>query len=85
MELPEFPQSAKWKTLIQFPIQTIGPKDPQTNEPTRLNSFDQSGLIWQAEEVMVDGHWQRYYGFVGRHIIAKVPADEIELTPAAKN
>lgn len=26
----------------------------------------------------MDDRWLRFYGFVGRHIIAKVPAEEIE-------
>ncbi len=33
---------------------------------------------------MVDGRWERYYGFVGRHCVARVSAAEIEFTlPAA--
>ena len=43
---------------------------------------DQDGLVWQAEEVWKDGKWVRYYGFVGRHVVAKVPAAEVELPPA---
>jgi hypothetical protein len=39
---------------------------------------DQDGVVWQAEEVFRDGRWERYYGFVGRHVIAKVPASEVE-------
>jgi hypothetical protein len=36
------------------------------------------GLIWQAEEALVDGQWRRYYGFVGNHI-SKVPPEDIEI------
>jgi hypothetical protein len=32
-----------------------------------------------VEERMEGGKWKHYYGFVGRHIVAKVPAEEIEL------
>ncbi len=37
------------------------------------------GWVWQAEEVRRDGEWKRYYGFVGGHIIARVPAGSIGL------
>ncbi len=39
---------------------------------------DQDGEIWQAEEAQETGEWKRDYGFVGRHIIARVHAREIE-------
>jgi hypothetical protein len=76
--LKTFPQSARWRTLTDFPIQENGLPDLATGEPTRIRSFDRDGSIWQAEEVLVDGQWKRYYGFVGRHIIARVSAEEIE-------
>src|SRR6185503_15591563 len=44
----------------------------------------QAGIVWQAEEAREDGRWRRYYGFVGRHARARVPAEEIEF-PAAAN
>jgi hypothetical protein len=37
------------------------------------------GWVWQVEEVRRDGQWERYYGFVGRHVIARVPSGSIEL------
>ena len=37
------------------------------------------GWVWQAEEVRRGDRWERYYGFVGPHVIARIPADEIEL------
>jgi hypothetical protein len=39
----------------------------------------QTGRVWQAEEVREGDRWRRYYGFVGRHIMARVADDEIEL------
>ncbi len=39
----------------------------------------EDGWVWQAEEVRIGGQWERYYGFVGRHVIARVPAGSIEL------
>ena len=76
--LPKLPMQARWKTLKSFPVVAIGADDPETGKPVLRRSFDQKGEIWQAEEGFIDGRWQRFYGFVGRHIIAKVPAAEIE-------
>ena len=39
----------------------------------------EDGWVWQAEEVRKGGQWERYYGFVGRHVIARVPASSIDL------
>ena len=80
--LPTRPQAARWKTLTDFPVQTLGPVDPATGKPTRVKAFDQEGVIWQAEEVLVEGVWRRYYGFVGRHVVGRVPAEEVELSGA---
>lgn len=77
--LTMFPHIARWKTLKTFPLSPTVDKDGTQHE-----RFDQKGYVWQAEEVLVDGKWQRFYGFVGRHIIAKVPADEIELLEASE-
>ena len=41
----------------------------------------QTGRVWQAEEVREGDRWRRYYGFVGRHALARVPAEEIEFPP----
>ncbi len=39
----------------------------------------EEGLVWQAEEIRRGNQWERYYGFVGRHVIARVPAGSIDL------
>ena len=39
----------------------------------------EDGWVWQAEEVHRGGEWERYYGLVGRHVIAGVPASSLEL------
>ncbi len=39
----------------------------------------EEGWVWQAEEVRKGGQWEHYYGFVGRHVIARGPASAIEL------
>jgi hypothetical protein len=41
--------------------------------------FDQACIVWQAEEVLVDGQWKRYYGVVAKHRLARVPEDELRL------
>ena len=78
--LKSFPQIARWKSLTQFrlkvPEAMVWPKDRNTNDQKIWDSlpkelYDREGLIWQAEEVLLNGKWQRYYGFVGNHIIAK--------------
>ncbi len=74
--LPILPQMARWKTLTEFPVNTTGPSDTRPGQPT--TAYDCAGYIWQAEEVRVDGGWQRFYGFVGNHVVAKVPANEVE-------
>ncbi len=37
------------------------------------------GWVWQAEEIRRDGQWERFYGFVGRHVIGRVQGISIEL------
>ena len=81
--LPSFPLDARWTKLEVFP-----------NDPPIIRLFDdhghefpnaeaiQEGRVWQAEEVRAGDRWRRYYGFVGRHALTRVAAEEIEfLTP----
>jgi hypothetical protein len=86
--LKPYPSVARWKTLKQFLLREPGvmewPKDENTADRKvwaglPKEPFDREGLIWQAEEVQREGKWHRYYGFVGNHMIAKVPAEEIEI------
>ncbi len=77
--LPAFPIVARWTKLEVFP-----------NDPPHMRISDgeghdrpdiegmQTGRVWQAEEVREGDRWRRYYGFVGRHALARVPAEEIE-------
>ncbi len=83
-----YPRIARWKTLEKFrlrqPVPITSPGEDLGQSDERLKalpheSFDREGRIWQAEEILIDGKWRRFYGFVGSHIIAKVPAEEIEL------
>ncbi len=86
--LKPYPSIARWKTLTQFRLREPGvmewPKDPNTEDRKVWESlpkepFDREGLIWQAEEIQLGRKWRRYYGFVGNHVIAKVPAEEIDI------
>ncbi len=77
--LPSFPIAGRWTKLEVFPDDPSGArvfdnkgKNRATIEPM------QTGRVWQTEEVREGGGWRRYYGFVGRHTLARVPAEEVE-------
>jgi hypothetical protein len=71
--LATFPQPARWTPPAAVPGAVVFDRSPR------------SGQIWQAEEMEVDGQTRRYYGFVGRQFVERVPAEEIEFVePAAK-
>ena len=83
--LPTFPMKARWTT------QEIPDDDPvlrsvrSTNGRTRSQvEILQGGTVWQAEEASEGGRWRRYYGFMGRFALARVPAEEVEF-PASWN
>jgi hypothetical protein len=65
---PKLPRHARWTTLRDHPSENL--RNP--------NGYENGGVVWQAEETETDGRWQRYYGFVGRYDVARVPAEEIE-------
>ena len=74
--LADLPIKARWVTLKDFPtIREMG-------DGTVHREYEQDGWIWQAEEVRKGDRWERFYGFVGPHVIARAPAAEIELRPA---
>jgi len=73
------PMKAKWITLKDYPYRATS-IHPETGKREHHVSYHQGGSIWQAEEVLVKGEWQRFYGFVGPYCIAKVPAEEIEFS-----
>ena len=71
---------ARLATLPSLPLEAVWTK--YAGVP-RWGNFDEikhdrRGLVWQAEERDENGKPQRYYGFVGFHIIARVPAEEID-------
>ncbi len=73
---PKLPRNARWKMLKDYPFLE------DTWDPSgawkKTVGYRQEGIVWQAEEIEVAGRWQRYYGFVGRFGVAKVPEEEIE-------
>jgi hypothetical protein len=73
-----FPMEATWTTLKRFQVRSQA-YDEKTESHKIITSFDQRGWVWQAEEKLEGGQWKRYYGFVGHHVVARVPAEEIEL------
>jgi hypothetical protein len=74
--LDSFPAGAVWTTYWQAPVR-LQSWDKKAHAAVYTDAFDQFGLVWQGEEVLKDGHWERYYGFVRNHVIAQVPASEI--------
>ncbi len=77
VSLPSFPLPAIWITLKKYPTEQ-STYDPVTRKEVMVAGYDQNVKIWQAEEQRVGGVWQRWYGIVGKHEVARVPAAEIE-------
>ena len=75
-KMPAFPMEASWTTLKENPGRGLS-FDKKEGQTTFI-AYDTKGKVFQAEEVLVDGHWERFFGFVGAYHIAKVPASEIE-------
>jgi hypothetical protein len=70
--MPGFPQKAKWVTLKDTPVVWT------YSDGTTRHEYDTDGVVWQAEEVRKGDGWERFYGFVGHHVIGRAPAAEIE-------
>jgi len=79
-KMPCYPMEGEWTTLKDSPY-TRYEYNPETKKnEVVITGYEQSGGIWQAEEVKRDGKWERYYGFIGRYTISKVPAAEIDFS-----
>jgi hypothetical protein len=76
----KLPLDVRWLTLRNRPYQEIV-TDPKSGKKIFTTFYRQDGRIVQAEEVLQDGKWQRYYGFVGSNHVARVPAEDIEFPP----
>ncbi len=74
--LPQRPLKARWVANKEYPVEVQwASADGKSGWRTE---YWQDGLVWQAEEVVRDGRAQRFYGFVGKGPVARVPAEEIE-------
>jgi len=80
--MPALPLAANWTTLKAYPRVTQS-WDPKTRKSEEHLSYDQQVTVWQAEEVLVNGKWQRFYGVLGKHGLARVAAEEINFTTGA--
>jgi hypothetical protein len=82
-EVPALPAPAKWLTY-KGAVRVVSRWDARKKSTTYSREPDQEGVVWQAEEVFEGGKWVRYYGFVGRHVVARAPAAEVEFPAAGK-
>ena len=73
VKLPDYPQRARWVVLKDKPIEV-------SSGNAKWVEYDADGFVWQAEEVRKGDRWERHYGFVGHHVMARVPAAEVEFT-----
>jgi hypothetical protein len=80
VRLPDWPAEARWVTLQDVPYEERV-ADPRTGKVQARVAYQRDGQVYQAEEVWKDGEWHRYYGFVGSHQVARVPASEVEFPP----
>jgi hypothetical protein len=71
-KLPQCPIFCSWSSLKDYPF----PGQTDSN----WTNFDNFGYVCQAEEIEVSGEWKRYFGFVGKHGAAVVPAGEVYLS-----
>lgn len=67
-KMPYCPLPATWTSLKQFP------KHDSDGNPT----FDNFTHVIQAEELKVNGKWERYFGLVTAHGVAVAPAAELD-------
>jgi hypothetical protein len=75
--LPSYPIRARWVTLKKYPEEHSA-YDEETGRRSRVHGYEHDGYVWQAEELLRNGRWRRFYGFVGSHEVARVPAEAIE-------
>jgi hypothetical protein len=79
VDLPSFPIEARWTKLEVFPDEFHRRQifDAEGHSRPDIEGL-QAGRVWQAEEVREGDLWRRVYGFVGRHTLTRVPAEEVE-------
>ena len=75
--LPAFPLMARRMADRRYPRwETVWSAARKRYEPGR--GYSQDGYVWQAEE---SASGRCFYGFVGSHDIARVPAEDMEFPP----
>jgi hypothetical protein len=75
-KMPKFPMRALWTTLKDNP--SSQEYFDENGQKKRTVMYDTLGTVFQAEETLVNGKWERFYGFFNRRHMAMVPAAEIE-------
>jgi len=75
--LPVFPLPALWTADHHYPRHETVWTAPKKYD--KVIGYAQEGFVWQAEET---AKGRRFYGFVGPHDIARVPAEEMEFPPS---
>ena len=73
--LPSLPFEAAWDTDPDAAI-ALQSGDKSDSKIVRYSR----GFVWQAEDKWDGKKWVRFFGYVGPHSIAKVPADQIRIT-----
>jgi len=68
-KLSKTPRSARWFASKRHPIKY---SDGSTG-------YSVHGSVLQAEELLVDGRWKLYFGFLSKYGAAVVPAEEMDL------
>ncbi len=76
VQLPAFPLPANWIKLKKYPYDSS--TYTRNWKLVYCISYDQHVQVWQAEEQRVHGRWERFFGVVGKHELAMVPAADIE-------
>lgn len=76
--LPDFPIEA-WRSDRKTDS-SEGSETTADGTSKSIIMYNTEGRAWQAEEILRDGKWERYYGFVGRYQLEKVPAAEIKFS-----
>jgi hypothetical protein len=84
--LPTFPMAARWTKLEVFADDSpfIRVTDGKGENHSDIAGM-QTGRVWQAEEVRERDRWRRFYGFVGRHALSRVPAEEVEFPASSQH
>ena len=73
-DLPALPLEAEWKSDPNADNSSY--MDGKTTKQIRYSR----GFVWQAEDKWDGKKWVRFFGYVGPHSIAKVPAAQIRIT-----